>query len=66
MKEETTTRRTLSEIRVQSKANKQKAADIYFKNEGNLSMKELGALVGVTEEAASRYISEYFKSLKTR
>jgi hypothetical protein len=62
----TDAKRTLSEIRVQSTANKQKAWDIYFKHNGELSMKELGALIGVTEEAASRYISEYFQSLKTR
>ena len=62
----TETKRTLSEIRVQSAANKQKAWDLYFKHDANLRMKELGALVGVTEEAASRYISEYFQSLKTR
>jgi len=62
----TETKRTLTEIRVQSKANKQKAWDLYFKHNADISMKELGNLVGVTEEAASRYISEYFQSLKTR
>jgi hypothetical protein len=44
--------------------HKAQAIALFTEYQGNISMKELGLLVGVSEHEASRYISQWFNERK--
>lgn len=47
-----------------SDARKKQCIDIYTKLNGDISTKDLGELVGVTDQMASYYIRCYFKTIR--